>query len=105
MRSLDSGNGPLLAAAWPEPAYLMRAPREVGCRPSPALMTPALAISSLNWPIAASISVLGMTPASLSLLAFTITMNFIVALRSKAAGPAPVLVAMTNEFLRHRQLR
>jgi hypothetical protein len=29
----------------------------------------------LNLPIAASISVLGMTPASVSLLAFTITMN------------------------------
>src|SRR5262245_33012579 len=101
IRSLDSGNGPLLAAAWPLPAYLMRAPREVGCRPSPALITPAFAISSLKAPIAASSSVLGMTPASLSLLAFTITMNCIVMLHLEP-GPRPALVNKTNGVLRHR---
>jgi hypothetical protein len=37
--------------------------------------------SSLNLPIAANSSVLGMIPASVSLLAFTITMNRIVSLR------------------------
>src|SRR5437016_2704987 len=52
------------------PEYLTRAPREVGCRPSPASMAPALTNSSLNLPIAVSNSVLGITPASLSLLAF-----------------------------------
>jgi hypothetical protein len=44
-------------------------------------MIPALTISSLNWPIAASNSVPGIKPASESLLAFTITMNRIVMLR------------------------
>src|SRR5882724_8560044 len=48
---------------------------------------PALTSSSLNLPIAVSSSVLGMTPASESLLAFTITMNCIVTLRyGLAAG-------------------
>ena len=42
------------------------------------LHDPALTISSLNLPIAVSSSVLGITPASESLLAFTITMNRIV---------------------------
>ena len=46
----------------------MRAPFELGCRPSPASMTPAFTISSLNLPIAVSNSVLGMTPASLLLV-------------------------------------
>src|SRR5262249_38787716 len=38
-------------------------------------MTPAFTISSLNLPIAVRSSVLAITPASLSLLAFTITMK------------------------------
>src|SRR5450432_2230945 len=78
------------------PGYPTRAPFEVGCRPSPASMTPAFTISSLNLPIAVSNSVLGITPASDSLLAFTITMNRIVTLRltfTPRAGcePAPPL--------------
>jgi hypothetical protein len=40
-----------------------------------------LTIWALNLPIAVSSSVLGITPASESLLAFTITMNRITALR------------------------
>src|SRR5213080_4232297 len=44
-------------------------------------MIPALTMSSLNLPIAASISVLGMTPASVSSLALTITMNRIITSR------------------------
>src|SRR5882672_12890746 len=79
-RSLVTANGPWLTlGVFPE--YLIRAPFDVGCRPSPASMTPAFTISSLNLPIAVSISVLGITPASVSLLAFTITMNRIVTLR------------------------
>src|SRR5437588_4201103 len=79
IRSLVAANGPWLTlGAFPE--YLIRAPFDVGCRPSPASMTPAFTISSLNLPIAVSISVLGITPASVSLLAFTITMNRIVTL-------------------------
>jgi hypothetical protein len=38
-------------------------------------MTPALIISSLNFPIAATSSLLGSAPASDSLLALTIIMN------------------------------
>src|SRR2546421_7992920 len=63
-----------------EPANLMRAPFELACSPSPAFMTPAFAISSLNFIIAFSNSGLGITPASESLLAFTITMNLISSL-------------------------
>src|SRR5881394_4243985 len=59
------------------PAKSTRAPCELACRPSPAFMTPALAISSLNFIIASSSSGLGMTPASESFVAFTITMNLI----------------------------
>src|SRR5690349_5251578 len=65
----------------------MRAPLAVGCRPSPASITPALHISSLNLPISVSSSMLGITPASESLLAFTITMNRIAVLRLDLYGP------------------
>src|SRR3979411_2966768 len=86
-------NGPRLTlGSFPE--YLMRAPFDVGCRPSPASMTPAFTISSLNLPIAVSNSVLGITPASLFLSAFTITMNRIIMLRlafHSAGGPFPPL--------------
>jgi hypothetical protein len=44
-------------------------------------MTPAFTISPLNFPMAVSNSVLGITPASLLLSAFTITINRIVMLR------------------------
>ena len=69
---------------------------------------PALTSSSLNLPIAVSSSVLGITPASESLLAFTITMNRIVTLRSTCLGPATVASAFvnkTNGLLRHRHVR
>src|SRR6185312_2042999 len=70
-------NGPRLTRPSP-PEYLMRAPFAVGCSPSPACITPALHISSLNLPMAVNNSVLGITPASVSLLPFTITMNRMV---------------------------
>ncbi len=57
------------------PENFTRAPCELGWRPSPATMTPASASSSLYFPIAASSSSVGMTPASLFLSAFTMTMN------------------------------
>src|ERR1700687_516952 len=79
-RSPVPANGPWLTlVSFPE--YLIRAPFEVGCRPSPASRMPALTISSLNLPIAVSISVLGITPASVFSSPFTITMNRIVTLR------------------------
>src|SRR4030095_14562013 len=55
------------------PENLTRAPLELGCRPSPASMTPALASSSLYLPISSRSFVSGITPASESLVALTIT--------------------------------
>src|SRR5262249_41288120 len=51
------------------------APFAVGCRPSPARSTPALVISSMYLPIAASNASLGMTPASVFLSALRRIMN------------------------------
>src|SRR5713226_5997630 len=105
MRSLVTANGPWLTlGCFPE--YLIRAPFEVGCRPSPASITPAFTISSLNLPIAVSNSVLGITPASLFLSAFTITMNCIVTLHFsiQEAGCEPALIHKTNGVLRHRHV-
>src|SRR5712692_7824030 len=56
----------------------MRAPLDVGWRPSAASITPALAISSLNLPISAKSSLGGSTPASEFLSALTSSMNRIV---------------------------
>src|SRR5690349_18825229 len=53
----------------------MRTPFELGCRPSPASITPALTSSSLYLPIASSRPVDGILPASLSADAFTMIMN------------------------------
>src|SRR5919108_4600662 len=58
---------------------MIRLPLDVGCRPSPANITPAFTSSSLNFPISASSLVVGSLPASESLVALTITMNRIVA--------------------------
>src|SRR3977135_2523202 len=105
-RSLVPLNGPLVTVR-SLPEYLMRAPFELGCRPSPASMTPAFTISSLNLPMAVSNSVLGMTPASLFLSAFTITMNRIVTLHLisvRQAGCEPALVNKTTGVLWHRHV-
>src|SRR6185437_14940914 len=56
----------------------MRAPFDDACRPSPASITPAFTISSLNFPMAWTSSMSGMAPDSLVAFAFTIIMNFIV---------------------------
>src|SRR6267143_837146 len=55
----------------------MRVPLDDGCSPSPASITPAFTSSSLNFPISVSMRSSGITPASESLFALTITMNFI----------------------------
>src|SRR5439155_23118330 len=57
------------------PENLTRAPFELAWSPSPASITPALASSSLNFPIAVRAFSSGRTPASESLLAFTRIMN------------------------------
>src|SRR6476620_914885 len=93
--SPESANGPRLTLPCPLP-YLIRAPFAVGCRPSPASITPALTSSSLNLPIAVSSSVLGITPASESLLAFTITMNRIAILRVGIGRPPSLRPSSTR---------
>src|SRR5579862_9063097 len=72
--SLVSANGPSVIVGL-DPVKVMRLPLELGWRPSPASMTPALTSSSLNLPMLVSSSVLGMTPASESLFALTNTMH------------------------------
>ena len=61
-----------------DPENVTRVPFELGWSPSPAISTPAFAISSLNCPIAARSSLLGSTPASDSFDALTSIMNRIV---------------------------
>ena len=62
--SFDSENGPSVTVALPLPRKVSRAPFELACNPSPASITPAFTISSLNRPISASISFVGRAPAS-----------------------------------------
>jgi len=57
------------------PAKRTRLPLALGCKPSPASITPALTSSSLKSPIALSSASLGITPASESLVALTITIT------------------------------
>jgi len=57
------------------PENLTRAPLELGWSPSPASITPAFTNSSLNLPISVNSCAFGMTPASDSFVAFTMTMN------------------------------
>src|SRR5882672_9029561 len=83
--SLVSAKGPSITVRFPFSNFT-RAPFELAWSPSPASITPAFTRSSLNFPISASIFSLGRTPASESLLAFTITMNRIVVSPWLAAG-------------------
>src|ERR1700761_3371128 len=72
--SLVSANGPSTIVGF-EPANLMRAPFEDGCKPSPESMIPAFTSCSLKAPISANSSFVGRTPASLRSVALTMTMN------------------------------
>src|SRR5215470_8422760 len=78
MTSFASLKGPSITVALPPFESLTRAPLEVGCRPVRSSNTPALAISSMYFPISAISSSLGRTPASESLLPLTIIMNRIL---------------------------
>src|SRR5262249_2515195 len=62
------------------PENLIRFRFEFACSPSPASSAPAFASSSLNFPISARSFWLGITPASESLLALTMTMNRIASI-------------------------
>src|SRR5262249_13315158 len=57
------------------PANVTRAPFELGCRPSPASMTPAFTNSSLNLPISASSCVFVFWPFLEFFLVLTKSMN------------------------------
>src|SRR5260370_32338251 len=78
MSSLVSANGPSTTATRLPFEYLMRAPLELDCRPLRSSNTPAFINSSLYLAMELSRVSLGMTPASDSLLAFTIIMNFMI---------------------------
>src|SRR6266404_6883 len=79
MSSFASVKGPSTMVRLP-PENLMRVPLELGWRPARSSSTPAFMSSSLYLPIADRRASLGITPASDSLLAFTIIMNFMVVL-------------------------
>ena len=64
---LGFGEGPVDRPCACRPRNFTRAPLELGCRPSPASMMPALTSSSLYLPMAVSSFSLGMMPASESL--------------------------------------
>src|SRR5436190_5679258 len=69
---------PVLARGRSPGSVQNREPFELGCNPDRSSRTPAFISSSLYLVIAAMSSFEGMTPASDSLLAFTIIMNRIV---------------------------
>jgi hypothetical protein len=71
---LVSAKGPSITARC-SPEKLTRVPFEVGCRPSPASITPALTSCSLYFRIQVRISESGRMPASDSSVAFTRTMT------------------------------
>ena len=75
--SLASVNGPSITVRL-APENLTRAPFELDWSPPPASSTPAFTSSSLYFHISARSTWLGSTPASVSLLALTITMTRIV---------------------------
>ena len=74
MSSFVSANGPSMTVLC-VPENFTRFPFEVGCSPSPARNTPAFESCSLYLPISVRSFRSGMTPASDSLLALTMTMN------------------------------
>src|SRR5262245_13080576 len=87
--SLASVNGPSMTVRW-LPEKRTRLPFDEGCTPSPASITPALTSCSLYFPIASRILRSGMTPASESLFAFTITITRMDLL---LVTPAPAVVS------------
>ena len=106
--SFVSGNGPSITVRW-APEKRTRLPFALECRPSPASITPALTSSSLYLPISASSFSLGITPASDSFVAFTITMKRIVCLlfsSGSSSGPPDCVTAgsadWSNEAARDR---
>src|SRR5438270_13850630 len=78
MSSLVSAKGPSTIPTRLPPEYLIRAPLELDWRPARSSSTPAFISSSLYLAMRERSSSLGITPASDSLLAFTIILNFML---------------------------
>src|SRR2546422_1888048 len=77
MSSFASVKGPSTTVRF-APAYFTRHPFELACRPEASSNTPAFCSSSWYFAISVRIFSCGMTPASESLVAFTMIMNRIV---------------------------
>src|SRR5204862_503909 len=115
MSSLVSEKGPSVTIFLPS-AKRTRLAFELGWSPSPANNTPAFTNSSLYFPISVRSCSLGITPASLSLVALTKIMNRIVItpsgwfrVRSWASGRTrlgmnPGSTDTTNEAARNRHV-
>src|ERR1700730_17082888 len=113
MSSLVSAKGPSVTVRCC-PENLTRLPFELACKPFASSRTPALTNSSLNFPMEVRISVLGMTPASESLLALTNTITRIVILlltwiwnqgTGRDGRPTPHFTYTSNEQQLNRQVR
>src|SRR5262245_38908630 len=113
--SFDSANGPSSTVRL-LPEKRTRAPFELGCSPSAASSTPAFISSSLYLPMSVRSFSLGITPASVLLLALTITMKRMAlsplvlrfggpGLRRFSAVPVPGSTVTTNGVTRDRQPR
>jgi hypothetical protein len=87
---------PVAGVERPSASKRTRAPAELGCSPSPASMMPAFTSSSLYFPIAASSSVLGITPASESAFALTMTMKRMSGSPSSRGGRSAPSQSATN---------
>src|SRR2546425_12706054 len=74
MSSFASVKGPSTTVRF-APAYFTRHPFELACRPEASSNTPAFCSSSWYFAISVRIFSCGMTPASESLVAFTMIMN------------------------------
>jgi hypothetical protein len=84
-----------------------RAPFELGCRPSPATITPAFTSSSLYFIMELIMASSGSSPASVLLSAFSKIMNFIgnLPVSSMAGRSQPRSVYTTSRLHRDRHAR
>src|ERR1700761_8490440 len=89
---------------FPSAATWTRAPVELGYKPAASTKTPAAACSWLNFTIALIVSSVGILPASESLVAFKISMNFICNLPSECLGrrSSTGLTLTSNQQLKNR---
>src|SRR6185295_1831249 len=100
INSFVSANGPSETNRL-GPENLTRTPWELGCKPSPASMTPAFTSSSLKLPMSVSSFGSGRVPASDSFVAFTITITRICL--SPAFSKMSLFTYKSNDALADRQ--